>query len=335
MLTRPMSDEKMSDGDRLVALALANEAHLLAFVRARDDIFLNPKRVKDMRLPLPEQLGHYLRSERPSVHELAEIERALITGEVDGDDDEGDDTGVTILIEHWRDDPIQAWATALMAEAKGTAGDCVLTADGRCVGPLPVRQWLEQHVPLAVGLLQRSIAAAHTADEPLPPNVAVSQATQVAGRLATRINDELTLAASGSAATLRHLLPQLVLVLDFLGELPDCWIVSESRNEAIGSACAAACALADGQSRDGQSGHAGEDGQTMLDELRCLGFIAARLVDQDARLSMLHAAQERRLGLNTALDGAEGWNGDEEGPEQHAAALLEISVGLAGLRSSA
>ena len=186
--------------DRLVALALANEAHLLAFVRARDDIFLNPKRVKDMRLPLPEQLGHYLRSERPSVHELAEIERALITGEVDGDDDEGDDTGVTILIEHWRDDPIQAWATALMAEAKGTAGDCVLTADGRCVGPLPVRQWLEQHVPLAVGLLQRSIAAAHTADEPLPPNVAVSQATQVAGRLATRINDELTLAASGSAA---------------------------------------------------------------------------------------------------------------------------------------
>jgi hypothetical protein len=73
----------------------------------------------------------------------------------------------------------------------------------------------------------------------------------------------------------------------------------------------------------------------MLDELRCLGFIAARLVDQDARLSMLQAAQERRLGLDIALDGAEGWNGDEEGLEQHAAALLEISVGLAGWRSSA
>ena len=320
-----------ADADQLVALARAHEEHLLVFVRARDDIFLNPKRVKDMRLPLPEQLGHYLRSEQPSVHELAEIERALITGEVDDDDDEDDDTeDGRLLIEHWRDDPIQAWATALMAEAKGTAGDCVLTPDGRCVGPLPVRQWLEQHVPLAVGLLQRSIAAAHTADEPLPPNVAVSQATQCAGRLATRINDELALTASGSAAALRHLLPQLILVLDFLGELPDCWIVSESRNEAIGSACAAACALA-----AGLSGHADEDGQTMLDELRCLGFIAARLVDQDARLSMLQAAQERRLGLDIALDGAEGWNGDEEGPEQHAAALLEISVGLAGWRSSA
>ena len=320
-----------ASADQLVALARAHEEHLLAFVRARDDIFLNPKRVKDMRLPLPEQLGHYLRSEQPSVHELAEIERALITGEVDDDDDEDDDTeDGRLLIEHWRDDPIQAWATALMAEAKGTAGDCVLTPDGRCVGPLPVRQWLEQHVPLAVGLLQRSIAAAHTADEPLPPNVAVSQATQCAGRLATRINDELALTASGSAAALRHLLPQLILVLDFLGELPDCWIVSESRNEAIGSACAAACALA-----AGLSGHADEDGQTMLDELRCLGFIAARLVDQDARLSLLQAAQERRLGLDIALDGAEGWNGDEEGLEQHAAALLEISVGLAGWRSSA
>jgi hypothetical protein len=320
-----------ASADQLVALARAHEEHLLAFVRARDDIFLNPKRVKDMRLPLPEQLGHYLLSEHLSDQEVAEIERALITGEVDGDDDEDDDTeDGHLLIEHWRDDPIQAWATALMAEAKGTAGDCVLTPDGRCVGPLPVRQWLEQHVPLAVGLLQRSIAAAHTADEPLPPNVAVSQATQCAGRLATRINDELALTASGSAAALRHLLPQLVLVLDFLGELPDCWIVVESRNEALGSACTAARALA-----DGLSGHADEDGQTMLDELRCLGFIAARLVDQDARLSMLQAAQERRLGLDIALDGAEGWNGDEEGLEQHAAALLEISVGLAGWRSSA
>ena len=335
----------------LVSLAESNPDHLMTFVRANDRIFLNPQLVKDVTLPLQQQLANYLHRPCLTSDTLDEVERALRTGVVEGtasDSDDDDDDGA-FLDECWRSDTFEAWATTLRASASGAAGGCVLTTDGRCVGPVPVRAWLDEHIPPALAALKRVLQAAQGGEEgPPAPNVAISQAQQLASHLAVRIEEELRLSSS-SARHLRKLLPQLVLVLDCIGELPDAWLVAESRNAAMGSAYAGARALAaacrerraaagsfmvlnaDDGADDSEVEEAEDDAAALLAELRCVGFVAARLVEQDARLVREQAARDAELGIHSVgglpLGGDDdGWSGDEEGPEQHAAALLELTV---------
>mmetsp|Transcript_15523 Transcript_15523/g.40104 ORF Transcript_15523/g.40104 Transcript_15523/m.40104 type:complete len:328 (+) Transcript_15523:72-1055(+) len=318
--------------DRLVAslISLAEEhpAHLLAYVRAHNAIFLNPSCVGDVTWPLADQLAHCLRIGRcPDVDAL---EHTLLTGGADEASSSEEDEGV-YLSEDWRADPFEAWASCLKAEAMGAAGTCVLTPDGRCVGPLPVAAWLQDHLPAALNVLCRAKSTAQQLDEPYPsPHVAISQAQQLADKLAASTNVELKSSAP-DVSKVTTLLSQLILVLHCIGELPDAWMVAEARNDDLGTAYTAARFLAEAL-LDCRSIVEAETGavsarRDLLAELQCVGFVAARLVEQEHQAVRLQTRHDEQLGLT--CDASE-WCGDDEGPEQHAAALLELTLSLAG-----
>ena len=142
----------------LVDLATRHPAHLAAFVRCNDRIFLNPDAVGgDITAPLTRQLEQFLSRNTIEPTHLDDIECALRTGVVGGGangdlmEDEGD-----FLDEQWRASPIEAWATILTESAAASKG-CVVTPGGLCVGPLAIERWLEANLPPTLALLRSAL----------------------------------------------------------------------------------------------------------------------------------------------------------------------------------
>lgn len=290
----------------LAALAAANDAHLRAFVRANDRIFLDPQMV-DVRAGLVKQLESYLCKARPEASTLADIERALRTGVIQGaalGDDSDFDELEEDLAENWREDPCDAWA-ATLASVASHAGGCVITYDGRCVGPLPIPEWLSAHMPAALASLKRHVRPEDGA--------AMLKSTQaLLAALGGRIAHELQ-GSEPSTSTLSELVPRLLLTLHFMGEHPEAW-AADGRLNALGAASRAAGLLA-------SAGHEEEAQAGLLAEVQTLAWIASLLVEQDAAIA--------RKGADALEEeGAADWTGDDEGPEQHGAALLHLAVTL-------
>lgn len=309
----------------LLALAEANPAHLLAFVHANDRVFLDPDVVGPVGAPLVQQFGSFLRKQPPSAAAADDIEKALRTGIVEGaaagnESDDDDGGGDDIVPVAWRDDPCDAWAATL--ESAACKSTCVFTPDGRCIGPLPIMEWLTAHLPDTLKLLKHHVQGAALkraapAAEGAPPDAAdaaellLRVAGSFAAALGGRVSHELQ-GSEPSSAALRGLLPRLLLVLHFLGEQPEAWAAAaDGRANGLAVACAAARALALAAREQADAG--------LLTELQALAFIGHALVEQDA------AAASRQGAPLQPED--EAWQGDEEARDG-SAALLQLSVSL-------
>ena len=229
--------------NELVALAHASEENLLAFVRRNDRIFLNPMAVGDLTSPLPEQLRHYLKSIIDDNEALSDIEIALRTGVIagaaDGDcsSDEEDWSGELGI--EWRDNPCDAWAAALKSAGREAANG-VITPDGRCVGPVPVQEWLTAHLPPTHELLAREVGAPEpgVASTEAEAQAATRDAQQLAATLSATLQREVQ--GVRRITLLRRALPRLLLVLHYWGGMPEAWLAAEQRAEAMRVAISAA-----------------------------------------------------------------------------------------------
>ena len=311
----------------IVSLAEANPEHLEAFARDNEDIFLNPARVGDTTQPLPTLLANYLHRADLDGEMLNEIESAMRTGDFQCRGDADDDLEYH-LDEHWRDDPFDAWAIGLTSSTVGTSGGCILTPDGRCVGPLPVAHWLSKHVPSTVAMLKRGCGAAPDARDEymLGPHVVISAAQQLACRVANRIEEQLLLLRP-SVQVVRDLLARLLLILHCVGEQPDAWfrMVAERRESALQTAYTACRFLVEycndsttqSQLRDQQLGTT----DVVRADVCCVAFIASQLLEQDLQATQDEALHNKHLIAETLA-----WRGDDEGTGTMSLALLDLSL---------
>ena len=312
------------------------EEHLAAFVQANDRIFLNPTAVGNVTWPLSRQLEHYLKHgdrARSAPSLLSDIDHALRTGTVRGaaagDEDTDSECDEDEIPIYWREDPLEAWAAALRAEARAARG-CVVTADGNCFGPIPLVEWLQaERLSEALDLLRRAIDPSATVPEQQQKGQGV--ATDLANAIEVQLQS-----ACPRVAVVCRLMARLVLVLHHLGgnrvpgqELPD----ENAHHRACGCAHAAAKWLA---AEWRAAPHAvSQEHPEMLDELGGVGFIASLLVEQDAAHAMHEARLEASLGLSKIVGtDDDAWCGDEDGPERHAEALVHLAASTCAAASS-
>lgn len=143
---------------------------------------------------------------------------------------------------------------------------------------------------------------------------------------------------------------RLLLCLHYQGEAAegqdDLCLVADHRRRQVGCAYAAAMWLFEraqltrqtgGDDNDGgcSSNGGGELGGEMtpdevLGSIGCTAFVVSLLVEQDARALTLEQKLLQELGQKAEPNvEEEGWQGDEEGPERHAEALLDLALRLA------
>lgn len=313
----------------LVALSTTcPDAHLRALVQANDKVFLNPALIGNMMWPLPRQLQHYLsESAKHSPSLLADIEHALRTGVVRGeavgdDESDGDDYDEELAIE-WRQSSSVAWAAALRSQARHSHG-CVVTEDGQCFGPVPIVDWLEDHLPKALDAFQRTTkATGDTAEEEQ------QQASRAVKALAGSIDAELR-GQHPRLSLLRQLASRLALLVHHMGA---CRAPGDTLPDATERHRATGCVLAVAEWLAARWRAAPEEHASLVGDISCLGFVGSLVVEQDAEAWAEASREEAKLAAELGLKGHHatdddaclGWSGDADGPERHADALVFLA----------